>query len=104
MITNSRKLAEGTLAEIERLLAILPTAATAGRSWEDYGEVILCGSHEEMLAAAEETASEHVQVMTDRDDWYLEKMTAYGALFLGPRRVRLCGVACSRRGSVSHIR
>jgi len=85
LITNSRKLAEGTLAEIERLLAILPTAATAGRSWEDYGEVILCGSHEEMLAAAEETASEHVQVMTDRDDWYLEKMTAYGALFLGPR-------------------
>lgn len=85
LLTNSRKLAEGTMAEIERLLKILPTADTAGRSWEDYGEVILCDSHEEMLAVANDIASEHVQVMTDRDDWYLDKMTNYGALFLGPR-------------------
>ncbi|RFC61979.1 histidinol dehydrogenase [Fulvimarina endophytica] len=85
LLTNSRRLAEGTLEEIDRILAILPTAETAGASWRDYGEVILCDSHEEMLATAEEIASEHVQVMTDRDDWYLENMTAYGALFLGPR-------------------
>ena len=85
LITNSRKLAQGTLAEVERLLAILPTAETARKSWEDYGEVILCDSHEEMLAVANDIASEHVQVMTDRDDWYLENMTSYGALFLGPR-------------------
>ncbi|WP_274427377.1 histidinol dehydrogenase [Chelativorans sp. YIM 93263] len=85
LVTNSRKLAEATLTEIERILTVLPTAETAGTSWRDYGEVILCGSHEEMLAVAEEIASEHVQVMTDRDGWYLERMTAYGALFLGPR-------------------
>ncbi|RWR28145.1 histidinol dehydrogenase [Sinirhodobacter populi] len=85
LLTNSRALAEGTMAEIERLLQILPTAATAGRSWADYGEVILCDTHEEMLDVANEIASEHVQVMTDRDDWYLENMRAYGALFLGPR-------------------
>ena len=85
LITNSRRLAEDTMAEVERLLRILPTAETAARSWADYGEVILCDSYAEMLAASEEIASEHVQVMTDRDDWFLEHMTCYGALFLGPR-------------------
>jgi sulfopropanediol 3-dehydrogenase len=85
LITNSEKLARQTLEEIDRLLHILPTADTAAISWRDYGEVILCDSYPEMLEAAEELASEHVQVMTDRDDWFLEKMTAYGALFLGPR-------------------
>ncbi|SNT01497.1 histidinol dehydrogenase [Tropicimonas sediminicola] len=85
LVTNSRKLAEATLAEVDRLLEILPTANTAKVSWEDYGEVILCGTYDEMLAVADDIASEHVQVMTDRDDWFLEKMTCYGALFLGPR-------------------
>jgi sulfopropanediol 3-dehydrogenase len=85
LLTNSRKLATGTMAEIERLLKILPTAATASVSWADYGEVILCDTHDEMLAVANDIASEHVQVMTDRDDWYLANMHSYGALFLGPR-------------------
>lgn len=85
LVTNSRKLAEGTLAEVDRLLTILPTAATASVSWRDYGEVILCDSHEEMLQVANDIASEHVQVMTDRDNWYLANMHSYGALFLGPR-------------------
>jgi sulfopropanediol 3-dehydrogenase len=85
LVTNSESLATATLAEVERLLSILPTAETARKSWEDYGEVILCDSHDEMLAVADDIASEHVQVMTDRDDWYLENMTCYGALFLGPR-------------------
>ncbi len=85
LITNSRRLAQDTMAEVERLLKILPTAETAAASWRDYGEVILCDSYEEMLAAANDIASEHVQVMTDRDDWFLENMTCYGALFLGAR-------------------
>jgi sulfopropanediol 3-dehydrogenase len=85
LLTNSRKLAEETLSEIERILTILPTADTARASWEDYGEVILCDTYEEMLEVADDVASEHVQVMTDRDDWFLEKMTCYGALFLGAR-------------------
>lgn len=85
LVSNSRDLAEGTIREIDRLLQILPTAETARVSWEDYGEVILCADHDEMLSVANEIASEHVQVMTDRDDWYLEQMHSYGALFLGPR-------------------
>ncbi len=85
MITNSRKLAEATLREIERLLKILPTAETAFASWLNYGDMIVCDTHEEMLQVANSMAYEHVQVMTDRDDWYLENMHSYGALFLGPR-------------------
>lgn len=85
LLTNSRKLAEETLSEIDRLLGILPTAGTAKVSWEVYGEVIVCDTYDEMLKVADDIASEHVQVMTDRDDWFLENMTSYGALFLGPR-------------------
>ncbi|MFG5381528.1 histidinol dehydrogenase [Yoonia sp. R2-816] len=85
LVTNSEKLARGTLTEIDRILDILPTAETARTSWNDYGEVILCDTYDEMLQVADDIASEHVQVMTDRDDWFLEKMTCYGALFLGPR-------------------
>ncbi len=85
LVTNSEKLARETLAEIDRILDILPTAETARTSWNDYGEVILCDTYDEMLQVADDIASEHVQVMTDRDDWFLEKMTCYGALFLGPR-------------------
>jgi sulfopropanediol 3-dehydrogenase len=85
LITNSRKLAMGTLAEVDRLLAILPTADTASVSWRDYGDVILCDTHDEMLQVANDMAYEHVQVMTDRDDWYLAHMHSYGALFLGAR-------------------
>ena len=85
LLTNSEKLAQDTLAEIDRILKILPTADTASVSWQDYGEVIVCDSYEEMLEVADDIASEHVQVMTTRDDWFLEHMTCYGALFLGPR-------------------
>ena len=85
LITNSEELAKQTLTEIERLLKILPTAELASASWQNYGEVIVCDSYDEMLEQADFYASEHVQVMTNRDDWFLENMTNYGALFLGPR-------------------
>ena len=85
LLTNSEELARATMAEVERILAILPTADTARASWENYGEVIVCSTYEEMLDTANDIASEHVQVMTDRDDWFLEHMHSYGALFLGPR-------------------
>ncbi len=85
LVTNSQKLADGTLSEIERILKILPTAETASVCWDEYGEVVVCDTYDEMLEVANEIASEHVQVMTDRDDWFLENMHSYGALFLGPR-------------------
>ena len=85
LLTDSEKLARQTMAEIERLLTILPTAAVAAKAWEDYGEVIVCDSQEEMVAEADRIASEHVQVMTRDPDYFLANMTNYGALFLGTR-------------------
>lgn len=85
LLTTSEKLARETMAQVERLLAILPTAELASVSWRDYGEVIVCDCDEEMLREADRIASEHVQVMTSDPDHFLKNMKNYGALFLGPR-------------------
>ena len=85
LITNSEKLARDTMNEIERLLTILPTADVARQAWNDYGEVIVCDSYEEMVSEADRVASEHVQVMTKDPDYFLNNMQNFGALFLGPR-------------------
>jgi sulfopropanediol 3-dehydrogenase len=84
LLTNSEKLVADTQREIEKQLQTLETAETAGAAWRDYGQIILCDTEEEMLAEADRIASEHVQVMTRDPDYFLENMTNYGALFLGP--------------------
>ncbi len=85
LLTTSERLARETLAEIERILTILPTAEVAAAAWADYGAVIVCDDDAEMVAEADRIASEHVQVMTRDPDYFLRHMTNYGALFLGPR-------------------
>ncbi|MBL6953244.1 MAG: histidinol dehydrogenase [Alphaproteobacteria bacterium] len=85
LLTTSEALARDTMAQIERQLEVLPTAEVARQSWADYGAVILCDSEAEMLAEANRLAFEHVQVMTRDPEYFLENMTNYGALFLGPR-------------------
>ncbi|MEP9368401.1 histidinol dehydrogenase [Xanthobacter sp. VNH20] len=85
LLTNSEKLARETMAEVERLLTILPTGEIAAKSWADYGAVIVCDDYEEMVREADRIASEHVQVMTRDPDYFLNNMRNYGALFLGPR-------------------
>jgi sulfopropanediol 3-dehydrogenase len=85
LLTNSEKLARETMAEVERLLAILPTAEIAATAWRDFGEVIVCEDVAEMISEADRIASEHVQVMTRDPDVFLNGIKNYGALFLGPR-------------------
>ena len=85
LLTTSEALAHATMGEIERQLKILPTRAIASVSWAEYGEVIVCDTQEEMLQKANELAFEHVQVITRDPDYFLHRMTNYGALFLGPR-------------------
>ena len=85
LLTNSSKLADETMAEVERQLAILPTADVAKQAWEEYGSVILCDDIDEMVEEADRLAYEHVQVMTSDPDYFADNMTNYGALFLGPR-------------------
>lgn len=85
LLTNSKTLAEETIAEVERQLEILPTAEIARQAWQDYGSVILCDDIDEMVEEADHLAYEHVQVMTADPDYFADNMTNYGALFLGPR-------------------
>jgi len=83
-ITTSRAIAEALPAEIERQLAVLPTADVAGVAWRDYGEIILVDSIDEAVAEADRVAAEHVEVLTRDPRYFLERMRNYGALFLGP--------------------
>jgi sulfopropanediol 3-dehydrogenase len=85
LLTDSEELARETIAEVERQLGTLPTADIAGISWAEYGQVIVCDSRDELLTKADELAFEHVQILTREPDFFLENMTNYGALFLGPR-------------------
>ena len=85
LLTNSTELAKQTMEEVERQLNTLLTKNTAAPAWRDYGQVIVADSYDEMVEIANQLAFEHVQVMTDRDDWFLENMSNYGSLFLGPR-------------------
>ena len=84
VITSSAKLAADLPAELERQLQILKTAAIARQAWDDFGEIILVDTREEMLVEADRLAYEHVEVLTEDPRWFLEHMQNYGALFLGP--------------------
>ncbi len=84
LLTTSSDLAKNVTKEIDRQLEVLPTADVARVAWNDYGQIILCSSREEMLAEADRLAYEHVEILTAEPRWFLENMTNYGALFLGP--------------------
>ena len=85
LLTNSKNLADQIEEEVKKQLTVLPTADLAGKSWEDYGEIILVDTLEEMVSVADDIASEHVQINTADPDYFLDNMTNYGALFLGNR-------------------
>ncbi len=84
LITTSEALAQETLKEIDRQLETLPTADVAGKAWQDYGQIILVDSPEEAVQEADRLAYEHVQILTEKPRYFLDNMTNYGALFLGP--------------------
>ena len=85
LITASEELAQETLEKIHELLKLLPTALIAQKAWEDYGQIILCADEEEMVRESDRIAAEHVQVMTRDPDYFLDRLSNYGALFLGAR-------------------
>jgi sulfopropanediol 3-dehydrogenase len=84
LLTTSETLAQATAREVERQLGVLRTADVAGAAWRDYGEIILCADDNEMIAAADRIAAEHVEVLTREPRRYLDRLRNYGALFLGP--------------------
>ncbi len=84
LLTSSEELANSIQAEIDKQLETLPTADVAGQAWQDYGQIILVDSDEELVEQADILASEHVEILTRDPDYFLEHMTNYGSLFLGP--------------------
>jgi len=84
LITTNADLARETMVEIERQLRTLPTADVAGKAWADYGQIILVDSLEEAVVEADRVACEHVEVLTENPRYFLDHLTNYGALFLGP--------------------
>ncbi|HEU4903829.1 MAG TPA: histidinol dehydrogenase [Flavisolibacter sp.] len=85
LLTTSEELAHATQEEIDRQLQTLPTADIAAVSWRDYGQVIVVDTLEELVSEGDRIASEHVEVLTENPRYFLEKMTNYGALFLGDK-------------------
>jgi len=84
LITTSESLAYETIEEIERQLKVLPTADIARVSWADYGQILVVDSLEEAVVEANRLAFEHVEILTENPDYFLENLTNYGCLFLGP--------------------
>lgn len=82
-ITTSEKIGFAVIREVERQLVTLPTAAHAGAAWNNNGEVVWVDSDDEAIAVSDEYAPEHLELMTRRDDYYLERLTNYGSLFVG---------------------
>ena len=85
LLTNSAKLAGETPAAMEKLLSWLPTATIARQAWQNCGEIILCDTLDEMVQEADRIASEHVQVLTRDPEYFLQRLTNFGSLFLGQR-------------------
>src|SRR5699024_3266355 len=84
LITSSQTIAEEVVKHIDVQLKDLPTANIASQSWNDFGQIILVDNDEEAIKTADKLAFEHVEVLTENPDVYLENLTNYGCLFLGP--------------------
>lgn len=84
LITSSARIAKETLIEIERQLKVLPTADVARVAWEENGIMIVVDTMEEAVEEANKLAFEHVEILTENPDYFLENLKNFGALFLGP--------------------
>jgi sulfopropanediol 3-dehydrogenase len=83
LVTDSEELAEKVMNEMPKVIADLPEQKVAAASWQDYGEIVLCTTRDEMLEASNDYAAEHVQVIAEDLDWWIDNLTNYGSLFLG---------------------
>lgn len=83
LVTTSETFGRAVLSEVERQLETLPTKDIAAVSWRDYGEIVVVEDDDEAIAASDDYAPEHLEIMTRRDDYYLDNLTNYGSLFIG---------------------
>lgn len=98
LYTTSRALGEQVIAIMPRVIAALPEPArsSAAAAWRDYGEVVFAPTREEICEISDRYAPEHLQVLASDLDWWLERLTNYGSLFLGEETTVAYGDKCSR--------
>ncbi len=95
LFTDSRELGEKVLEIMPKLMNDMPDPATPIASWDLYGEVILCDSREEMVEVSDSYAPEHLEVLCDNPDWWLDNLKSYGSLFMGEFSTVTHGDKCS---------
>jgi sulfopropanediol 3-dehydrogenase len=97
LVTTSPALAEAVMAKMPRLIAALPQMQrqAAEAAWRDYGEILLCDSRDEALAASDAYAPEHLELQTADDAWFAERLRNYGSLFVGEETTVAFGDKCS---------
>jgi len=85
LVTDNETLANNVMNLVPKLIDDLPETnrENATAAWRDYAEVIICGDREEMASCSDEYAPEHLTVQANDLDWWLERLTCYGSLFLG---------------------
>ncbi|HNT29010.1 MAG TPA: histidinol dehydrogenase, partial [bacterium] len=91
LLTTSGKLAQAVAAEVERQLALLPTAGTARPSIEDNGLIVLCDSLDDAVTVANKKAPEHLELDIRDAEKLVPRLTNYGALFIGARSAEALG-------------
>jgi len=82
LFTDSRELGEKVLEIMPKLIADMPDPATPAKSWEEYGEIILCENREEIVTVSDQYAPEHLEVLVDDPQWWLDNLSSYGSLFM----------------------
>ena len=97
LFTTSKELADKVIKRVPELIAKLPEVprTNADAAWRDYGEVILCDTDEEIVKISDEYAPEHLEVQTENLEWFHERLTNYGSLFVGEETTVAYGDKCS---------
>ena len=85
LVTDDRALAEKVMDLVPGLIEDLPEVNrdNARAAWRDYAEVMVCDTREEMAATSDAYAPEHLTVQAQDLDWWLDRLSCYGSLFLG---------------------
>ena len=97
LFTTSRELADEVAGKMDGLINALPDTAKAAATaaWRDYGEIILCDTREEACKISDQYASEHLELQTSQDQWYMDNLKSYGSLFVGEETTVTYGDKCS---------
>lgn len=83
LITTSRELAEKVDAEVQGFVEVLSRKEIISKSLENFGYILIADNMEEAIEAANEIASEHMEIVTKNPFEVMMKIKNAGAIFIG---------------------